>query len=1346
MRPLRHSFSSTLFRLCLVTTLSILSLTGFAQLAGTYYIGPADSARADFNSFAAVADSLNTSGISDSVIFNILPGRYQVHIQLNDIVGADGNNQIVFQSSTGDSTDVIIDYNYTSSDVNWMIILNGTDFITFRNLSFNATSGSSGLGRVFIMQGWVSGVKFLNNVFYGKAAANGGRMDLIQSTSNYNHRQHILIEHNTFYNGENAVKIVADQSSQSPGNIIRYNNFFNPQSRGINLVGNDAPIISDNYFDVDLHDRGAIELRACDNAFRVINNIIEIENPRYAISLTDCDGKASLEGRIANNFIDMWKTGYINEGIRLDNTHHTQIYHNSVRIYSGWKTTSKCYHQLGSSSNIDARNNIFANHSGGYALSNASGSFSNTNNNDYYTNGNYLAIWGSSNIKDLADFKAMRTPYDDASLSVHPVFVSTTPSNLHTSTFHLKNAGADLSSVVPEDIDGQGRSATPCIGADEFINPTGAALSGTISIGSGQTYTSISQAVDSLNKYGISGGPVTFNIMDNGGAAYEESVFINYIAGADDANRVTFQPHPANTKDVIIQYGGQTDLQPWVVSLQRASYITLRDLTFTTTNSTYTGVMYFQGYCTGDSILNCNINSQGRVTGHYAVWAYQDEVHNLSLIGNTITDCGGGIGIWGISSSNRSTDIQIRDNILESQYAAAIYLEYPYKPIVSGNYMNSDNTTYDYYGIYVNSSGNGFEITGNKVICNTANHSIRVHNSKSSTGNEGLVANNIVDFRAGGSVAYGIEITNSEWVNVYFNTVKIGAVNLDAGSNAFSNTNGANICVQNNIFCNFGYGRAYYNEQTNAITASDNNVFFTGGNFIAKWGTADKATLADWQTASDMDNNSLVANPAFTDTDNLKSQSSFLDGAGIKIEELDADFDNIVRNDPPDIGALEFTSPFTPMSGVYTVYGTNPDFTSIRQAVDSLNFKGVSGPVDLAIRDGNHQEYVGSLYKITGASPDNTITIRSESGDNELVKIYSTEPQNLFWCRSVEYLTIKDLTISCTSPTTGRPLAFTGTSTNINILNNRLASSGNQESVLYLGNCVTDSVVIRDNIFSKGKKAIEFFGDSQQPSTKTYIIGNTANLAPITGMEFRYHTAPVILNNTISNLNNANFTGMGLYFCHEDFLVSGNKIDNANSGWGIYMSDCHGLEFFNGIVSNNVVSVGGTYTAQGISLASSEYTNIYHNSINITGTNKDNGFGLYTSSNNVGIKFINNNIANNGTGRAVRVDDASDIIASDFNNIYTVAEDRFVRWGGQYPLTLTELQGISSMDLNSRSFDSDFYSRSDLRSKQGELFKAGTDLIAEVPVDIDSVPRHATTPDLGAYQFTCDRLNLMYMF
>ncbi|MFC2116988.1 hypothetical protein ACFLTU_10970, partial [Bacteroidota bacterium] len=730
-----------------------------------------------------------------------------------------------------------------------------------------------------------------------------------------------VIEHNAFHDGEDAVNLFGTSSSiLSKGNVIRYNQFYNQYGYTLHLLRQDAPIISDNYFDIDPDGKYAINMQYCDNAYRITNNIIDIENPVVAVHLDKCDGIVNSEGLIANNFIGVYKVGSQATGLTLMDCDNVQVYHNSIVIFSGWKEDTRCFYKHTGGTNQDIRNNVFQNTVGGWAAEFAStGGLSNTNNNNYYTNGNYLIRWGTGNRKDLAAFQTTRSPYDDASISTRPGFLSGTPVDFHTTHYLLKNAGADLTTDVPLDIDGETRSSTPCIGADEFTTATGAPLTGTITIGSDQELTSLQHVIDSMNVYGIS-GPVTINLKNNG-SPYQERIIVDQIAGADASNRVTIQPDPDNTGDVIIQYSGATSANNYVMRMMRASYMTIKGLTFSSGNATYPNVIYLAGYAVHDSILNCTLNTAGGTSGN-VINSSGDEVSDITIIGNTITDGSSAIAIVGINSATSyPQNITISNNTLNHQYGSVIFLDYCNAPVVTDNYIEARSGTYNGRSMSIYRCPGGVTVTGNTVFNRDADWGISIDNCDGSFGSESLIANNTVNVTGGTSEAHGIRINNSDYVNVYFNTVRIAGGTGNANSNAFVNLNGSHINVLNNIFYNRGAGRAYYNEQTDAIDSSNNNVIFALGQYIARWGTSEKTTLAAWQTSSGRDNLSMEANPSFKTSEDLHANGYFLDGAGVTISGITTDKDGVTRNTPPDIGAYEYTSTLTPMSGTYYIHG-----------------------------------------------------------------------------------------------------------------------------------------------------------------------------------------------------------------------------------------------------------------------------------------------------------------------------------------------------------------------------------------------------------------------------------------
>ncbi len=86
-----------------------------------------------------------------------------------------------------------------------------------------------------------------------------------------------------------------------------------------------------------------------------------------------------------------------------------------------------------------------------------------------------------------------------------------------------------------------------------------------------------------------------------------------------------------------------------------------------------------------------------------------------------------------------------------------------------------------------------------------------------------------------------------------------------------------------------------------------------------------------------------------------------------------------------------FVSAFTtgifsqPMSGSYTIGGSNPDFTSLQLAADALNARGVSGPVVFNIRPGTYSKNGGNNSvllldsTVAGLSETNRVTFQPDA-------------------------------------------------------------------------------------------------------------------------------------------------------------------------------------------------------------------------------------------------------------------------------------------------------------------------------------------------------------------------------
>lgn len=450
-------------------TVSQSYFTCSAPLAGTYTIGAAG----DFTTISEAADILNHCGISGPVVFNIASGTYNEQISLSAIPGASAVNTVTFQSATGNYSDVTISGGGDGTTNNYVVNLDGTDFVRIKNITMQASGAVAGYTTVLYYTNGATNNIFQNNRFVGieNASSTSANNAVIYSPTGTT-----SVDTNNVFTG-NLVEFGSygmyvnggSATALESGTVISKNQVINAGYRGIYAYYQNAPVLDSNV--VVSHATSSTSFYGlyagyCDNAVRIRNNTITLKNSGYGLYVSYCDAVAGSEGLIANNMVSVDGTG-TSYGIYHTTSGYKNYYFNSVNVTSN-STTARAFYSTGSTTGNNLINNIFA-----YTGSNASGmaiyisttaGITSMNYNDLYSTGTNLGYW-SSNRLNLAAWQTA-TAMDANSVSVNPGFFSAT--NLHTSSPALFAKGTPLAAVT-DDIDNDVRAATPCIGADEFI-------------------------------------------------------------------------------------------------------------------------------------------------------------------------------------------------------------------------------------------------------------------------------------------------------------------------------------------------------------------------------------------------------------------------------------------------------------------------------------------------------------------------------------------------------------------------------------------------------------------------------------------------------------------------------------------------------------------------------------------------------------------------------------------------------------------------------------------------------------------------------------------------------------
>ncbi|MCB0732139.1 MAG: hypothetical protein KDC88_14010, partial [Ignavibacteriae bacterium] len=225
-------------------------------------------------------------------------------------------------------------------------------------------------------------------------------------------------------------------------------------------------------------------------------------------------------------------------------------------------------------------------------------------------------------------------------------------------------------------------------------------------------------------------------------------------------------------------------------------------------------------------------------------------------------------------------------------------------------------------------------------------------------------------------------------MDIYFNSinVQITALTNNNSSIAFSTVDTDNLNMLNNIFYNNrgGYSFSRVNE-TNS--QSDFNVFYSSQFNFGLYGTTNISDIENLQTVSSMDNNSKFAEIIFNSVSDLHLVSTSKALLATHISGIDIDIDNIQRVISNIIGAATYNR--VPFSGIRTI-GSSGYYSTVKEAVWDLYFRGINGPVTFKILNGIYNEHFHFTENITGSSTTNTVTIQSNTQNAEDVEINYT--------------------------------------------------------------------------------------------------------------------------------------------------------------------------------------------------------------------------------------------------------------------------------------------------------------------------------------------------------------------
>lgn len=1179
----------------------LLSTALLLGLSGQHSVG---GSGANYTTFTEALTVLDSEGLSGDCELLLNTGNY-VGPYILDY--EDNGYNLTIKPALGHSPS--FSNPSSSSAQNYIIRIAAVSGIKLQNLRFESSGTYS---RALQIENSSDDLQITGCTFQGVPNAPTSNSEAIYFlTSGGQDADNVYIALNSFYDGSYGINVNSTSYSNSFNNWEILNNSFVRNYTGIYLIRMYNLRIASN--SIDYASYGML-ISGCSGTFEVSRNKITNSNSGIKVEYID----PSPANHIYNNIISVYGAyGLSAHGQGLN------ILHNSVENSNN--QTYSIFAAVLNGTDMRIRKNHFYS-SGDAAAVNISSidpGYAQRNimeHNNIYTNGRYLIRVSNDNYSSISEYDAYT---ECENISCFPGFYGEL---LQTSSAYLDNAYPSTDLLV--DYNDLPRDPTNSdIGAHEYSSdPSHSPMVGQYSIGSGQVFPTLESFATALHQRGI-GGDVSGLLTD---PLYEEQVEFYFIPGAIGDNQVTLLS--AQLPNAILSFSGQTQVNNYIISLNRISNLTIRNISFETTSTTYSNIILNRGYNNGLELKYCSFTAPTNASGSSIATPYGYEADNFNVLSLNFTGNSYGMEIRGKSWDVLSCNFDNQYQGIFSQVCEDIRVE------------NSIFENARYISLNLNQA-KACSLLNNRI---TGSKPGIVLSQESNPGTiRSLIANNTIDLN--GNNAYGIGISGS-MISVLNNSSRVAGSYSQA---LYSYQPGTNVHIVNNILQSAeSYALEIVHNNISPSLLIDYNCYYSTGTSLIRMETV-FSNLEQAQIAfPDLNQNSLAINPHLTA--DMHTQSPWLRIAGMFRSEITTDLDYELRGDYFDIGADQQQGPIVDnrLAGTYSVGESTSDFQTINEAIEYLQLWGTNGNATFQIASGTYP----GLISIRSFPKTNVEDVAILSGSDNTIIVVDPVPgqdydNHVFRFIGANSVILNNLKLQRTSNNNfATYVVLDGLCENILITDCDFDLSGgtqNNSSAINAYNGQGSNLKIDGCSFSDGNYGIAMSGPyyGTLSYTGVEIVSSTFN-------NIKY---PINLQKAVNVKINDNqilgsYQAVNLSYVTGASQLTNNKIlesglAGAYSAYNaVNLDNCAG-DFGQAFqIIDNIIYISQSSAQSSVALRISNSTHLYTNHNTVISENVSfNEYGAALEINTVTMSSFWNNILSSPTnGYAARINNCSD--------------------------------------------------------------------------------------------------------